>query len=936
MERWEEIDRVLQSVLERAPDERRAFLNEVCADDEQLRRGVLSVLDSYERAGSFMERPAIEEGAQLFADETDGLREGDVVGQYKIIRQLGRGGMGEVYLAHDVKLGRTVALKVLPHELASDRQRMQRFEQEAKTASSLNHPNILTIFEIGEADSRRFIATEYIDGVTLRRHLCDACIKLHEVLDIAIQMAAALDAAHEVGVVHRDIKPENVMVRRRDRIVKVLDFGLAKLLKTRAAAPMASDPDAPTQALIQTEPGMVMGTVAYMSPEQSRGLEVDARTDIWSLGVVLYEMLTGRVPFEGQDVHRQVIAIQEQELAPLSQSVEGVPEELERIVKKALAKDADERYQTAKDLLIDLRSLRKRLELDAEIERSLSPEQRRASQASAGDRTQRAGVGTAEQAAQTTVVTGERTWSSAEYIKGSLKRHKAGAVLALALLILTVAALVFGLYNLARPNKTPAETNAREPASAVPSTASGSAQGIKTLAVLPFKPLSGKSQDQVLEIGMTDALITKLSNVRQIVVRPTSAVLKYVDFAKDSLAAGREQGVDSILEGKVQRSGDKIRVTVQMVRVSDGTPLWAETFDGKFTDIFVVQDSISERVAAALQLELTGEERGNLAKRYTESTEAYQLYLKGRYVWSQFTPASHLRAIKYLEQAIAHDPDYALAYAGLADAYSASASNSWLPPHEAMPKAKRAALKAIEIDDSLGEAHAALGGISMFYEWDWAAAERELKQAISLNANYPPAHQLYAFYLTARGRFDEAVAEAEQAHQIDPLSPKMYGDWASAYHTARRYDRAIELAREALEIDPNFPANHAILGWAYEQKGMYEDAIAEFQKGISLTGRIPIVLSALGHVYSVAGKRREALEILDELKEISRREPISPYDFAVSYIGLGEYDKAFEQLDKAFEERSSRLIWLKVDQYFDPLRSDPRFLGLLQRMKLTS
>ncbi|HEX8844439.1 MAG TPA: protein kinase [Pyrinomonadaceae bacterium] len=929
-ERWRQVDRVLQSVLERPPDEWAAFLDRACAGDEGLKGEVRSLLSLYDEAGSFIDRPALEEEAGLLTVGQNRAIVGEVFGNYKVVEHLGAGGMGEVYLAADTRNERRAALKLLPPYFTTDEQRVRRFQQEARAVLALNHPNIVTIYEIGQADAAPFIASELIEGENLRATLKRGRLGIGEALEIAIQVAGALAYAHEHGVVHRDIKPENIM-QRPDGYVKVLDFGIAKLTERKREG-MEDSLEAPTRAKVLTSPGMLMGTAHYMSPEQARGKEVDARTDVWSLGVVLYEMVTGTRPFDGETTSDVVSLILQRDPLPLPQHLPDAPAELERIIRKALNKSLDERYQTAKDFLADLKQFKRQYEQDAEAERLQPPRGVTVRRAGGGNDADAATV--VGEAAATAGGVEKRTASSAEYLIGEIKQHKKGAALVVAVAVVAIAALVFGLYRLTGQNRTPVETSARDAAPAVTSAPGGPAKGIKTLAVLPFKPLSGKSQDQILEIGMTDALITKLSNVRQIVVRPTSAVLKYAELAQDSLAAGREQGVDSVLEGKIQKVGDRVRVTVQLLRVDSGTPLWADTFDGKFTDIFAVQDSISERVAAALQLELTGEERGGLAKRYTENPEAYQLFLKGRHVWGQFTPESHRMAIKYFEQAIALDPNYALAYTGLSETYSAAGSNSWLPPREAMPKAKQAALKAIEIDDTLGEAHTALGAIALFYEWDWDTAERELRRAVILNPSYANPHQLYSYYLTTRGRFDEAIYEAEQAHKIDPLSPKMYGGLADAYQNARNYDRAIELYREALEIDPGFAGNHAGLGATYEMKGMYEEAIAEYQRAVSLAGRIPIALSALGHAYAMAGKRSEALGILDELKEMSRREPVSPYDFAVLYRGLGDRDRMFEQLDKAFEERSSRLIWLKVEPFFDPFRSDPRFQEMLQRMKL--
>src|SRR5437868_336843 len=520
-EHWQRIKTLLQSALEREPGERPAFLAAACAGDESLRKEVESFIISHEQAGGFIEEPAYGVIAEIIADEQGRSMLGRTLGHYKVLELLGAGGMGEVYLAQDMsELERTVALKILPAELASDRERMQRSIREARTVSALNHPNILTIHEAGQAEGTRFIVTEYIDGVTLREHLRSKRISLHESLDIAIQVAAALDAAHEAGVVHRDIKPENIMVRRRDHIVKVLDFGLAKLTETAAARGQgeAVDMEAGTKVLLHTEPGLVMGTVQYMSPEQSQGsARVDRRTDIWSLGVVLYEMAAGRVPFEGKDIHRQIIAIQENEPLPLSRYAQGVPNGLEEIVEKALAKSTEERYQTAKDFLIDLRNLKRRLEVDAKIERSIIPElQARKSGAA----------------------------SRAEYIISEIQQHQRGVIAALAaIILLSIAGVVYYFY-FARGGKT-----------------------IDSIAVLPFANVSNDPSTEYLSDGIPEALINSLTGLQQLRVIARSTAFRYKGRDVDPQAVGRELNVRAVLMGRVRQMGDTLNIQGDLVDV---------------------------------------------------------------------------------------------------------------------------------------------------------------------------------------------------------------------------------------------------------------------------------------------------------------------------------------------------------------------------------
>ena len=456
----------------------------------------------------------------------------------------------------------------------------------------------------------------------------------------------------------------------------------------------------------------------------------------------------------------------------------------------------------------------------------------------------------------------------------------------------------------------------------------------RSIAILPFKPLNQDSRDEYLQLGMADALITKLTNVNQIVVRPTSAVRKYADQEQDAVTVGRELRVESVLEGSIQKLGDRLRVTVQLLRVSDGRPLWAEKFDESFTNIFGVQDAISERVAEALALRLTGEERRRLAKRYTEKTEAYQLYLRGRHFWEKRTKEDLLKAIEYFERAIAVDPDYALAYAGVAHCYGPLGYRGHLAPSVATPKMKAAATRALEIDDSLAEAHTAMGAVKAFHEWDWAAAEREFKRAIELNPYYPTAHQWYGLYLEAMGRHDENLAERRRAQELDPLNLSINSGMGTVFYYSGQFDRAIEVYQKTLELDPNFEQALHGLGEVYEQKGMYQEAIAEFQKSLKLPVNIIRSKQLLAHAYAVAGQRAEALRIEEELRELSKTQFVSPFYMALIHAGLGDKDRAMEWLERAYEERDPPLNHVKVEPRLKSLSDDPRFQDLLRRMRL--
>ena len=662
------------------------------------------------------------------------------ISHYRVVSKLGAGGMGEVYLAQDTsELGRTVALKILPSEVAKDKDRLQRFTQEARTVSNLNHPNILTVHEFGQTESASFIAMEYVDGVTLRHHLSNRQLKLVDVLDVAIQIVAALNAAHEAGVTHRDLKPENVMIRR-DHIVKVLDFGLAK--PTTPTATTEVDSEAGTKVLVHTEPGVVMGTASYMSPEQSVGKGIDHRTDIWSVGVVLYEMIAGVVPFQGKDIHRQIIAIEEQEPTPLSQQVEGLPERLEEIVAKCLAKEKDERYQTAKDLLIDLRNLRRKLDLDAEIERTVAPDLR----------------GTPSRpGAKTTDAEHIHSTSSAEYVVSSIKQHKVVAGVLLAIIIA-------GTIGLTRYLRQPKRTTAFE-----------------SIAILPFENRSNAVDSEYLSDGLTESLIYRLSQLPNLKVSPRSSAFRYKGKDVDVEKVGAELGVDAVMSGRMIQRGDNLTISVDLVDVKNKKSLWGEQYERKMSDLLATQREIASAIAGKLQLKLSGDEKG-LNKRYTNNNEAYQLYLKGQYHYAKRTKTDLELGIEEFKQAIALDPNFALAFVGMSDCYYVMPSYSYMSGKDAIPQAKAAAQRALQIDPNLAEAHAAYAAALTFVDLNWDEAGRAYKRALELDPNVATIHYGYAInYLLPTKRLDEAISEVKRSLELEPLSIPMGANLAGLY-----------------------------------------------------------------------------------------------------------------------------------------------------------
>ena len=729
--------------------------------------------------------------------------------------------MGEVYLAVDEQLDRIVALKILPQDLASDRQRLQRFIQEAKSVSALNHPHILTIFEIGEADHVRFIATEFIDGETLRQRLRNGPPDLAEVVEIAIQVVSAIEAAHSAGIVHRDIKPENIMIRR-DGYVKLLDFGLAKLKETVSS----TDPEAPTKALVNTDAGTVMGTAYYMSPEQAKGVTVDARSDLWSVGVVIYEMITGLRPFAGDTSTETISLILQKEPAPLARFSPDVPSEMERIVSKALTKNREERYQTAKDFLIDLRSLKRKMAIDAEMDRTAST-----GFGGAGD-DGRAGSTASALAAPTASANSMPVASSAEYIVSQAKKHK--LTMLIVAIVLTLGVVALAVYM----NRGDAVV------------------AIDSIAVLPFENRSIDPDTEYLSEGLTESLIYRLSQLPNLKVSPTSLVFRYRGKQADAATAGNELGVNAVLLGRITQRGENLTISAELVDVRQNRLLWGEQYDRKMSDLLTTQREIAREIVEKLKLKVSGGERG-LEKHYTESNEAYQLYLKGRFYWSKRTPEGLQKAIDFFNQAIEKDSNFALAYAGLADCYVVPAVR--LPPREAMPKAKAASIRALELDETLAEAHTSLGRVLAAYDWDWKGAEKEFKRAIELNPRYAVAHEWYGGWFDAMGRHEESIAERKRAQELDPLSLVINFELGIAFLYAREYDQAIDQFHKTLEMDQNFPPVYAFLSAAYEQKGMYDEAIAEFSKGVSLKGGSEWSLArvGLGHVYAVMGKKSE-------------------------------------------------------------------------------
>jgi len=833
-----------------------------------------------------------------------------IIGHYRVVSKIGEGGMGEVYLAQDAKLDRKVAIKFLHEEFSKDADKLNRFIQEAKAASALNHPNILTVYEIGEVDGKNYIATELIDGQTLREHLSHKeTLQLSAILKIGVQVSEALSAAHQAGIIHRDIKPENIMLRK-DGYAKVLDFGLVKLSESRAVATGSAGSEAATRAQVNTTPGMVMGTVSYMSPEQARGTATDAQTDIWSLGVVLYEMLAGKVPFTGETVNHTIVSILEKEPLLLT----NVPAELQRIVRKSMTKDVEMRYQSARDLLIDLKNLRRDLDIQGELERSIIPNRAATTESANESQTQVSGSGSVAamksgQAAATHSVT--TSTSSLEYAVTQARSHKATTAIIGALLIGVISTVGYFAYV----------------------SRGGSAKQISSIAVMPFVNESRNADVEYLSDGMTETLIKSLSQVPNLAVKSRSTVFYYKGKETSPKKIGEELGVQAVLLGRVGGRGDDLKLSLELVNTQTQDVIWSEQYDRKQSDLVSLQSEIAKDVSTKLKLRLSGVDEAKVTKTSTANPEAYQAYLKGRYYWNRRTAENIKKAIEQFKAATDRDPNYALAYTGLADCYAVLHEYAGTPTSETAPQAKAYAERALAIDGQLAEPHATLGLVNEIL-WQWGEAEKEFKRAIELNPNYPTAYHWYSIFLKDVGRNDEAAAVIKRAQELDPLSSVIAVNISRLYQLQNNQTASVENSLKIIELDPSFGPAYEYLALSYLKQGKNAEAIAAVEKAAELNNRSGIVLGDLGYVYAATGKRAEAIAVIKELEgKYERKEAIGQF-IAAAYMGLGEKDKVFQWLEKDFEARSGKLVEVRWQVQFETLRDDQRFKDLLKRMGL--
>ncbi len=788
--------------------------------------------------------------------------------------------MGEVYLAQDETLNRKVALKLLPVRFTQDQERVRRFQREARAASALNHPNIITIYDIGQTESTHYIATEYIEGETLRERMATSRVNIAELLDIASGVASALAAAHDAGIIHRDIKPENIMLRP-DGYVKVLDFGLAKLAE-------------PESALNDSSTGAVMGTLFYISPEQAGGLQPDARCDLYSLGAVMYEMVTGRPPVQGDNFIDIAFAISNGIPKPPSHFVRGLPPELDRIILKLLEKDRGNRYASARQLLGDLNALRRELEFanqlhSLEIHRNVS-------------------LAGFEQ--QPTAQMSFPAASRSARIRRTLRDSRVVIVMTIGV----IALLATAAYTIIRSGFF--------------------ADRIDSVAVLPFVNASGNPNSEYLSDGLTDSIMDSLSQLPELKVVAHSTVFRYKGKNTDPLAVGLELHVRGVVTGRLIQRGNTVVVRASLTDVKRGTQVWGHQYDRNLSDVVALQKDLSEEISSQLQPHLTGEERKLLSRRRPESNEAFQLYLKGHYFSTRFNDEEAIRkGIGYFNQSIERDPGYALAYAGLASAYFAL-SNLFMPPREAMPRVREAAERALALDDSLGAAHTCMALALVWYDWDFVNGEKEFRRAIALNANDAEGHQYYGDFLAAMGRFDEALVEKRRAEQLDPLSVNASWDVGRTLYYAGRDEDAIEQAKHTLDLDRSFPYVYYLQAQIEYRKGHLPQALELMQRAMQLGGHTQLLVTNWGMINARAGNHEEAQRAMDELRTRAAGTYTLPLFLARIYAASGNNDEAMKNLEQVYNDRSESAVWLKVDPSLVSLRKDPRFIALIRKVGL--
>jgi serine/threonine-protein kinase len=780
--------------------------------------------------------------------------------RYQIIEELGKGGMGKVYRALDKKLNEEVALKLVKPEIASDERTVERFRNELRLARKISHRNVGRMYELMEYNGIHYITMEYIPGQDLRSLIRQTGkLTAETAVSIAKEICEGLGEAHRLGVVHRDLKPSNILIDKQGD-AKILDFGIARSLKSKGI----------------TGTRMMIGTPEYMSPEQVDGEDIDHRSDIYSLGVILYEMLTGRVPFDG-DTPLSVAYKHKNKTPPNPREFNTqITDELNVLILKCLEKNREARYQSAEKIRSQLEEIEKGLLIPVIISPQKKP-------------------------------------LTSKEITVQFRMKRFFIPIAVAIVIAIGAIAVWQLFL---------KKSAVPPSSSKP-----------IIAVLPFSDLSPKKDQEYFCDGMTDEIITKLSRLQGWKVMNKTSVMQYKNTDKNIKDIGLELSVTSILEGSIRKEEDDIRVTAQLINVEDGFHLWSEIYNRKLDRVFAIQNDIAENIVSALEQKLTPEEKERLQKKTTENIDAYNLYLQGRYFWGQRTKEAMQKSVDLFNQAIEIDPNYGLSYSGLADCFIAGGGRHLdLSAEEAYAQAKDAAQKALELDDTLAEAHTSLAGVLTSYFWYWERAENAFIRAIELNPSYATARIWYAEHLYSVGRHDVSIQQARLALELDPLSSMISTALGVSHYFAGEYNQAIQQYLRTLEITPNFQRAIYWLGFGYIKNEMYREAIEQFQLVLNLSGGDSVDLAALGYGYAIAGQRNEAQEVLRQLEALSNQRYVSPVDMAMLHVSLDNNAQAIEYLEKGYEEHADRMSWVKVNPVFNPLRSDPRFQALLQRM----
>jgi serine/threonine protein kinase/tetratricopeptide (TPR) repeat protein len=809
--------------------------------------------------------------------------------------------MGEVYRARDTRLERTVAIKVLPAHLSSDPDRRERFDREARAISSLNHPHICTLHDVGHQDGTSYLVMEFLEGETLADRLNKGPLPIDQVLRYAIEIADALDAAHAAGIVHRDLKPANIFVTKRGQ-TKVLDFGLAKLAPDNRAAALTLEGNAATlDDAHLTSPGTAVGTVAYMSPEQALGENLDAQSDLFSFGVVLYEMATGRPAFTGRTTAVIFNEILNKTPTAPARLNPDVPPKLDEIIDRCLEKGRELRYHSAADVRANL----KRVQRDIDTERARTSSRTPVDEgALPPDVPARTGMPSSPVGPAGPVV--PRTSSDAALVIGVVQRHKTGIIATAVVLVVLVAGAIGGRIWLARTTGGP----------------------IDSIAVLPFVNGSGSPDADYLSDGLADTITNSLSQIHSLRVVPRTLVARYKNQTVDPRQAARDLNVRAIVTGRVVQRGDRVSVQAEMIDAANVAQLWGDHFDRSVADMMNVQSEISKAIAENLRLRLTSDDHKVMVAGTTQNAEAYQLYLKGRYEYAKRNRDSYNRGNAYFEQAIALDPSYAMAYAGLAGDYASQALFGYLPPSEAYPKAIASAKKAIALDERSAEAHAMLAYSILYYEWNWTQSEQELHRALALDPNNAVAHRIYGLFLGTVRRFDEGIAEERRAEVLDPLTPPT--GLGFVLTEAHRYDEAVAALKRALELEPDSVLAHVFLADPYRMSGRGDLAIAENRRAIELG--FPFGQALLAASYAAAGRKAEAVALLKESIEQSKRSHAGAVFIATAFAAMGEKDQALIWLEESYKEHDPGLTVVNALPFFDALRNDPRFQDLVRRV----